>query len=393
MATLSALAGLSLILWLYLWLGRGGYWRIGHRLSAAPATASWPALAVIVPARNEAAILPQTLPALLGQDYPGAFHVWLVDDHSEDGTGGVARQLARSLQSSERLTVLTAAPLPAGWTGKLWALEQGCRASEAAAPEFLLFTDADIAYPPGKLRNLVAKAKRETLDLVSLMVRLRVRTFWERLLIPPFVYFFAMLYPFAWVGAPTRRTAAAAGGCLLLRRQALTAAGGLPAIAGELIDDCALARRLKRRGRPGGGRIWLGLAQETVSVRSYAGLKDLWDMVARTAFVQLRFSYLLLAATAAAMLLMFAVPPAAAVAGLAAGRTWPAAIGLAAWLLMARTLLPLLREYRVAAWLAPLFPVAALFYTAMTLDSARRFRRGRGGLWKGRWFAPAPKRR
>ena len=391
MATLSALAGLSLILWLYLWLGRGGYWRIGHRLPAAPAADRWPALAVVVPARNEAAILPQTLPALLGQDYPGVFHVWLVDDHSEDGTGGIARQIAGSLKAADRLTVLAAAPLPAGWTGKLWALEQGRRASEAAAPEFLLFTDADIAYPPGKLRDLVAEARREALDLVSLMVRLHVRTFWERLLIPPFIYFFAMLYPFAWVGSSNRRTAAAAGGCLLLRRQALAAAGGLPAIAGELIDDCALARRLKRHGRPGGGRIWLGLAERAVSVRPYVGLADIWNMVVRTAFVQLRFSRLLLAATTTAMLLVFAVPPAAAVAGLLTGRPWPAAIGLTAWLLMARTLLPLLREYRVAAWFAPLFPLAALLYMAMTLDSARRFRRGRGGLWKGRSFAPAPK--
>ncbi len=384
--------GVSLLSWVVLWLSWGGFWKTDQLLSAAPPTLPgnrpWPALKVIIPARNEADMLPETLPTLLGQEYPGPLQVCLVDDHSDDGTGEVARALARNLDQERRLTVIQAAPLQKGWTGKLWALEQGVRASRADTDsEYLLFTDADIAYGPGQLQALVAKARIEDLDLVSLMVLLRVKTFWERLLIPAFVYFFAMLYPFKWVNDPGKRTAAAAGGCVLLRRQALERSGGLAPIAGALIDDCTLARQIKDRGAEDGGRIWLGLTGEVKSLRPYQTLEEIWTMVARTAFVQLHYSYLLLLGTVAGMLLLYLAPPLGAAASPAAGPRWGIVLpGLAAWLLMIRTYLPMLKLYRVSPWLAPLLPMTAALYTAMTLDSARRFRRGKGGLWKGRTY-------
>ncbi len=390
---LLTLSAVALGIWLWLWLGWGGFWRV-EKPSAPPVEGPWPAVAVIIPARNEAEVLPTTLPSVLALDYPGEIHVLLVDDGSDDGTGEIARRIARGLGREERLTVLRGETLPAGWTGKLWALEQGVRARAKQRDEFLLFTDADIAYPPEKLRRLVACARHDDLDLVSLMVRLRAESFWERLLIPAFVYFFALLYPFSRVNDLRSRTAAAAGGCLLLRRAALEAAGGLEALRGELIDDCALARRIKDRGRPGGGRLRLGLGERTRSLRAYGTLGEIWTMVARTAFVQLRFSLPLLAGTVAGMLLVFLVPPAAALVGTAsllreasAPAAWAgAALGFGAWGLMTRTYLPMVRYYRVSPWTAPLLPVTALLYTLMTIDSARRFLLGRGGPWKGRTF-------
>lgn len=392
------ISGMALLAWLWLWLAHGRFWSTEVRLplrSSDDAGASWPSVGVVIPARNEAEILPETLPTVLSQDYPGRFQVFLVDDHSEDGTGETARSIARSLDQSERLTVVSAEPLEAGWTGKLWAMEQGVRAARKTGVDYLLFTDADIAYTPQKLCRLVEKARKDDLDLVSLMVRLRTATFWEKGLIPAFVYFFAMIYPFSWVNTAEKGVAAAAGGCLLARRQALENAGGLAPIAGALIDDCSLARQLKQGGRPGGGRIWLGLAQEAASLRPYDSLGEIWKMVSRTAFVQLHYSYLLLAGTLVGLALVFLVPPLAAAGGLLGLFLAPAkgaaellltAFGLGAWALMARTYLPMVRLYRIRPLAALTLPLAAALYTLMTLDSALRFRRGRGGLWKGRTY-------
>jgi hopene-associated glycosyltransferase HpnB len=363
------LAGLSLAAWLYLVFGNGDYWLMNQRLPVEHDPPHWPSVVAVVPARDEAAILPDTLPSLLRQDYPGSFEVLLVDDASTDGTGDVAKQLGD-------VRVIVGGGPPAGWTGKVAALARGVEA--AGEPDFLLFTDADIAHPPDSVTALVRAAAGR--DLVSLMARLRTDTFWERAIVPAFVYFFAQLYPFGRINR-AGRTAAAAGGCVLVRRSALLAAGGLAAIRDALIDDVALARLIKRGG---GGRIWLGLSTSVRSLRAYPRLGDLWDMVARSAYTQLRHSVALLAGTVVGLALLYAVPPVVGIVGLATGQ-WPAAgLGLAGWALMAGSYLPMLRRYGMAPVWAPLLPLVALLYAGMTVDSATRHWRGRGGTWKGR---------
>ncbi len=382
-----ALAGLSLAIWLYLLLGRGGFWRAGVRLDGSPSDrTAWPEVAAVVPARDEADVIGRALASLLVQDYPGAFHVILVDDHSSDGTEEVVRCAARGAGRSERLTVLQARPLPPGWAGKLWALSEGVARAEAVAPasRFLWFTDADIEHGAATLRRLVAKAEDEDLDLVSLMIALSCCRFWERLLIPPFVFFFQKLYPFAWVNDPGRRTAAAAGGCMLLRGSALRRAGGLAPIRGELIDDCALAALVKAEGREGGGRIWLGLTASARSLRSYPGLAGIWRMVARSAYAQLGRSPSLLVVALVGMFLTYLAPPISVLAYPLHGQAAAGAVGFAAWALMTVAVWPTLRLYRQPIALAPLLPLVALIYCAMTLHSALGHARGRGGLWKGR---------
>ncbi|HVV20364.1 MAG TPA: glycosyltransferase [Pseudonocardiaceae bacterium] len=360
------LAGLALLAWLYLVLAHGGYWLMRERLGTPVEPVAWPSVVAVVPARNEAGILPDTLPALLAQDYPGDLRVVLVDDASTDGTGDLAGSLGAD--------VVAGSGPPPGWTGKVAALAAGVRT--AGTPEFLLFTDADIRHPPGSVRALVAKALADRLDLVSLMARLRTDTAWERAVVPAFVYFFAQLYPFRRVNRPHSRTAAAAGGCVLLRRDVLESAGGLAEIAGALIDDVALATLVKRRGS---GRIWLGLSTDVTSLRPYPRLADLWDMIARSAYTQLRYSPALLAGTVAGLALLYAVPIAALFGG-----ALTAVLGLATWLLMAGSYVPMLRAYRLPLWWAPLLPGVAMLYAAMTVDSAWRHVRGRGGAWKGR---------
>jgi hopene-associated glycosyltransferase HpnB len=345
----------------------------------------------VVPARDEAAHVAACLGSLLAQDYRGSLRVILVDDGSTDGTGAVAARIARSLPADRRMRVIPGVPPPAGerWAGKVWAMAQGLRA--AGSPDaggYVLFTDADIAWEgPDTLRRLVAAAEGDDRDLVSQMALLRAATGWERIVVPAFVYFFAQLYPFRRVNAPGSRTAAAAGGCMLIRREVLDRAGGVAAIRGALIDDVALGRLIKGQR----GRSWLGLTRAVVSVRPYPGLASLWQMVARSAYTQLRYSPALLAGTLLGLLFLYALPPAGAIAGLlalAAGGGGPAALaagaGLAGWALMSLSFVPMLRLYRLSPLRAPGLPLIALLYAAMTADSARRHYAGRGAQWRGR---------
>jgi hopene-associated glycosyltransferase HpnB len=395
-----AATGLAVIAWAYLLAGHGGYWRTDQRLPpAGPDPAPWPDVVAVVPARDEAAILPETLPTLLAQDYPGRFEVVLVDDDSSDGTATVAAGLSRASgrpgrrAAAARLRVVTGSPAPAGWSGKVWAMAQGLRA--AAGTQYVLFTDADIAYEPGTLAALVRAAESGDRVLVSQMALLRTGTFWERLLVPAFVYFFAQLYPFRRVNLPGRRTAAAAGGCMLVRSQSLAAAGGLARIRGARIDDVALGRLLKN-GQPAGG-CWLGLTTAVRSRRQSAGLADVWHMVSRSAYTQLRYSPAALAATVAGLAWLYVLPVAATLAGLAAlaagaGRAaaWLAVTGLLGWAIMSVSYLPMLRLYGLSPLRAPGLPLIAVLYAAMTVDSARLHHRGRGGEWKGRTIPPGP---
>jgi hopene-associated glycosyltransferase HpnB len=385
-------AGVSLAIWLYLVALRGGFWRADQRLDQdPPAPDAWPAVVALVPARDEGEVIGRAVTALLAQGYPGPLHVVLADDHSADGTAEAALRAAQAAGQTRRLDVVAARPLPAGWSGKLWALEEGLGRAEAIAPEapYLWLSDADIEHGPATLRRLVAKAEKENLGLVSLMVALSCRGFWERLLIPPFIYFFQMLYPFAWVNDPEKQVAAAAGGCVLLRRSALARAGGFAAIKGELIDDCALARKIKDLPRAakqegGAGGIWLGLATASHSIRPYRGLGDIWRMVARSAYTQLRQSPLLLLGTLLGLTLTFLVPPLIGLTAELHGDNLAAVIGFTTWSLMALSAVPTYRLYRQAVWQAAFLPLAAAFYAAMTLDSALRHWRGAGGAWKGR---------
>ena len=331
-----------------------------------------PGVVAVVPARNEAEVVGTAVRSLARQDYRGGFHIVLVDDGSRDGTA----ELARAAAPAELLTVIRAAPLAEGWTGKLWALSQGVAEAERSAPEFLLLTDADIAHPPSNLRDLVARAERDGYDLVSYMARLSCRTTAERALMPAFVFFFFLLYPPAWIGDRRRATAGAAGGCMLVRREALTAMGGIGAIRGAWIDDCALARAIKQRG----GKVWLGISEETRSIRGYGSFREAGRMISRSAFTQLHHSAWLLGATAAGLLITYGAPAALALAG--AG--WARWMGAAAWLTMALCYRPALRLYGRPAYEAFGLPLVALFYLGATVHSAWEWWRGRGGQWKGR---------
>lgn len=382
------LAVASFAVWAGLIMLRGGFWRADQRLpSRPPELYEWPGVAAVVPARDEAATIGVTVTSLLKQDYPGSFAVVVVDDGSTDGTAEIARAAAAKTGAGERLTVVGGAALPPGWTGKLWAVKQGLNAAETISPasSFVLLTDADIEHDPLNLCRLVAKAEREGRDLVSLMVLLRCESAWERLLIPAFVFFFQKLYPFPLANDPAASTAAAAGGCVLVRRSRLEAVGGIDSIRDRLIDDCALAAAVKRSG----GNIWLGLTKSVRSLRAYESLGEIWRMVARTAFVQLNRSALLLVGTLIGMAAIYVVPPASVALGLATGDLRLAAVGAAAWTLMTVAYLPTVRLYGLGAWRAWLLPAAAVLYTAMTVDSARRHWLGRGGGWKGRHYGPA----
>ena len=360
----------AVIAWGVLLFGRGGFWRAREDDSdaeALPEPAHWPKVAVLIPARDEAATIAEVVAALRAQDYPGEFHVTVVDDRSGDGTGALA--------AAAGARVVTGGARPPGWSGKLNALRQGLEAMAGEDHAYVLLTDADIRHAPDSLRRLVQRALAEDRALVSLMAKLRCESTAERWLIPAFVFFFAMLYPFAWSNDPRARTAAAAGGCVLLRRRDFEAAGALEPIKGRIIDDCALAGLIKTRSP----RIWLGLTERVVSLRAYDGLGAIRAMVARTAYAQLLYSPLLLAGMIAALALVFLAPPVLALtqAGLAG---W---LGALAWGAMAVAYAPMLRRYGLGAWRGLALPLIAFAYMLFTLDSARAEWSGRGGMWKG----------
>ncbi|NRO98558.1 glycosyltransferase [Paraburkholderia sp. NMBU_R16] len=391
-AVLFAVSVVSLVIWGVLLFARGGFWRTRPAAPVAvgqlEGVTGWPAVVAIVPARNEADVIGQAIGTLLVQEYAGDFHVIVVDDHSTDGTADAARAAALALGRPERLTVIEAAALPPGWSGKVWAQSQGIAAvkSLGLAAQYLLLTDADIGHPPDAVAQLVARATIEGRDLVSLMVRLRCDSFWEKALIPAFVFFFAKLYPFAWVNDPRNKTAAAAGGCMLVRRDALEEAGGIESIRAELIDDCSLAARIKHRGS-GRHPVRLDVAARSVSLRPYDSPREIWNMIARTAFTQLRYSPWLLAGTLVGMALIYLAPP--VIALVRGAPDWPAWL---AWAAMCCAYAPMLRYYGRSPYWAPALPLVALFYVGATLASAVRYWRGQGGQWKARVQAPAQDR-
>jgi hopene-associated glycosyltransferase HpnB len=369
---ITGIAGsLAVAVWLYLLFGRGGFWRefLRPAVAQSQAVAGAPGVAVVIPARNEAAGIGQALESLAVQQ---PAHIVVVDDASDDGTADAARRAA----PPGLVTVIAGDPLPAGWTGKLWAVDQGVRHAARFPAEYLLLTDADIVHGPGALAALLGRAQSGGYDMVSYMATLHCRTLAERALVPAFVYFFLALYPPVWIRDPRRRTAASAGGCILIRREALERIGGIASIRGELIDDCALARAVKQSG----GRVWLGLSAGTRSIREYATLAEIESMIARTAFTQLRHSAVLLAGTVAALGITYLLGPVLALAA----RPPAAALGAAAWLLMSASYLPALRFYGRSWCWAPLLPLVAVFYAWATVHSAVNSWRGAGGQWKGR---------
>lgn len=371
------LAFLSFAVWLFLVLGRRGFWRAERRQSAFRSPAIWPAVIAIVPARNEAETIKACLGSILAQDYPGPLKAVLIDDQSQDGTADRARELA-----DPRLTILEGQPLAEGWTGKMWAVAQGVREAATDRPAYLWLTDADIEHHPTVLARLVSQAEAEQRVLVSRLAKLHCRSGWEKLLIPAFVFFFQKLYPFAAVNDPNSRVAAAAGGCMLVKAEALAMAGGIESIRSAVIDDCALARRMKTVGP-----IHLALTEQTHSLRAYPHLADLWLMVARTAFVQLRHSLVLLIGTLLGMVLLYLVPPAAVLHGILANHPISLMFGGAAWMFMSVAYRPSVVLYRLGfPWVLTL-PLAGMLYALMTLDSARRHWQGKGAPWKGRTHA------
>lgn len=434
------LIGVSAAAWTYLVFARGAFWRAEPTLEAADspdrdATGRRHDVAVvaIVPARNEEELLPTTLELLARQASSGLVGIVVVDDASADDTAGVAEAADTG---SVPVVVVRSAPLPDGWSGKVWALEQGrrtalahwgadqvepgpvaagrglgsagrglCSAGQGLRPAWLWLVDADIAVREGVLSRLLAEAESDERDLVSVMAKLRVEHPAERLLVPAFVYFFQLLYPFRWVCRPGARTAAAAGGCVLVRTAALERIGGFSSIAGRRIDDVALARTIRRGGRPGGprpGRLWLGFDPGVESRRPYDGLRTIWDMVARNAFTQLGESRALLAVTVAGLGISFVAPPLLAgtrcVALLRAGRLDGAAAAvrslgfgaLAAATSAAATLsyVPTVKRCGLPRRWAITLPVASLLYAGMTVDSARRSRAGLS--WRGRRLESPP---
>jgi hopene-associated glycosyltransferase HpnB len=377
-----AIMAIVCLAWVWLLFNRGMFWLVDP-LKDDPAPAEWPEVVAIIPARNEAAGIAETVRSLLTQDYPGKLAVIVTDDHSDDGTAGIAYAAALDLEATDRVTIIAAPPLPPGWAGKMWAQQQGVTEAALRHPGAALFllTDADIHHAPGELRRMVARINADHLDLASLMVRLSIASFAEKAVIPAFIFFFRLLYPFRWVGDPAKSTAGAAGGYMLIRRTMLERIGGLAAIRGALIDDCSLAIAVKRAG----GRLSLDLAAETYSLRRYDRVGELWMMIARSAYTQLNYSPWLLAGTVLAMTLGFLLPPLATFLG--GDAAWLAAF---AWIVLSIAYLPVLRYHQLPSWAAPSLPLVALFYLGATVDSARRHWLGRGGQWKGRVQAAAP---
>ncbi|MEM7684806.1 MAG: glycosyltransferase [Pseudomonadota bacterium] len=365
--------------WIFLLLFWGRFWRADQRLVPAAAVPNWPEIAIVIPARNEAETIGEVVASHKASDYPGRTHLIVVDDSSDDGTGAIATKSGAD--------VVTAAPLPKGWSGKLWAVNSGLVRVDSVAPdaEYVLLTDADIVHAPDTLRRLVAMAIRENLALVSLMARLDARGLWGRLLIPAFVFFFQKLYPFPWVNAPNMPFAGAAGGCILVRRDALREIGGIAAMKQALIDDCTLAARIKHG--PPRRRIWLGLADdEVISLRNNQCFNSIWIMVRRTAFTQLHQSWLLLTLAVLGMGFLYLTPLIGLVVGLVTGDVWTAVLALTAIAMMSLAYAPTIRLYRLPLGWVFTLPGAAVLYTAMTVASALAHLRGLGGAWKGRTY-------
>jgi hopene-associated glycosyltransferase HpnB len=374
-----AAGALTAAVWIYLLAFRGTFWRIerdGHPAAPVPARS----VVAVIPARDEAEVIGGAVTSLLMQDFAGRLDIVIVDDHSTDGTAQIARDAAAAAGAADRVTVIEAAPVPAGWTGKLWAVRQGTALAADRRHDYLLLTDADIVHAPDNLRSLIGRAESGGFDLVSLMVRLHCRSLWERLLVPAFVFFFFKLYPPRWVADKDRGIAAAAGGCMLLRGGVLQRIGGVDSIRDEIIDDCALARRVKTVGR-----VWLGIADETRSVRPYGSWRPLWDMISRCAFAQLNYSTGILVMLMVGMAITYLAPPLL----LLSHRPLAMALGGVTWLAMAASFVPILKMYRCTPLVALLLPAIAAFYMAATLASAVQFWRGRGGAWKGRYQAAA----
>ncbi len=374
---LTALACIPLLLWIYLLLAHHGFWRVSRQFAPAhESQPSSPTVVAVIPARNEAASIERAVKSLLQQNFPGLLHIIVVDDNSEDGTGDLARHAAASLGKESQLNVLEGRPLPPGWTGKMWAVSQGVAEAETVSPDYLLLTDADIEHAPNNVTELVSIAGQGSCDLVSYMVKLNCETLPEKALIPAFVFFFFMLYPPAAIKSTRSKTAGAAGGCMLIRRTALQNAGGIAHIRSEVIDDCALAKAVKSSG----GRTWLGLTATTHSLRKYVTFSEIERMIARTAFNQLRHSWMLLIGTCVGLVITYLLP----LALLFTGRPIPALIGAATWALMSIAYVPMVRFYgRSVLWSITL-PFAAAFYMAATIHSAIQYATGRGGQWKGR---------
>ncbi|MET0629343.1 MAG: glycosyltransferase [Xanthobacteraceae bacterium] len=371
-------AFIALLIWLYLLAARGAFWLCTERDNWQPVRLPvWPRVVAVVPARNEAQTIADSIGSLLKQDYPGAWTVILVDDDSSDGTAALAHGAAAAIAREDRLRVVTSRGLPAGWTGKLWALKQGIDAAAALPqpPDYLLLTDADIVHTPDSVGRMVAHAEPNGLVLTSLMAKLRCESLAERASVPAFIFFFQMLYPFRWVNRRDSAVAAAAGGCMLVRAETLRKAGGIEVIRDALIDDCALAKALKAHGP-----IWLGLTERVRSIRPYPAFADIRRMVARSAYAQLRYSPLLLAGTVAGMALTYLAPPLVAMFGLGTARV----VAGITWVLMAIAFQPTLRFYGVSPFWGFVLPLIALKYMIFTLDSAYQYMRGRGGSWKGR---------
>ena len=373
------------IIWCYLIFARGTFWLIQEPKPHSDRRFAPKPVAIVIPARDEAQLVGAAIGSLLAQEYTGPLHIFVVDDDSSDGTADVARNAAIAAGKPNSVTVVPTRARPAGWTGKLWAVSEGIREAKSFPAEYYLLTDADVVHDRANLQRLVIQAQSGHYDLVSLMVGLRCESLAERALIPAFVFFFFMLYPPSWIRQSAHRTAAAAGGCILIRSEVLDAIGGVASIRGELIDDCALARKVKGSGCP----IWLGVTRSTKSVRDYQSWKEVSRMISRNAFTQLQHSSLLLALTCLGMFMTFIAPPCLllfAVGG--AGRV----LGLMAWILMSISFLPTVRLYRLSILWGPFLPVIALFYVAATLDSAISYWGGRGGVWKGRVQDPGPGR-
>ncbi|MBS3766284.1 glycosyltransferase [Candidatus Bipolaricaulota bacterium] len=393
---LLAIAGTSLIAWLGLVFGRHDYWKTEEKLTPEEEyepSGEWPSVCAVIPARNEADALPETLPSLLNQGYPGELNLVLVDDSSDDGTGRVARELGEKTGSEDRLEVLDADPPTEGWSGKVWTLQQGWQRAKSRNPDLIWLTDADINHASSALEKLVGKLVSEELDMASIMADLRTDTGWEKFLIPNFVYFFKTLYPFSQVNNPQAGTAAAAGGCVLVRESALEEIGGFKRLRDAIIDDCSLARILKDEGK----KLWLGLSHLSKSYRSYGNLGEIWKTISRSAFSQLNYSPFLLFGTVIGMVFLFLVPPAGFALGLAGlatsagGLSLPYSAGLTAlgglgWLVQAYSFQPVLRWYGLSPYYGLAAPLGGTLYTLMTLDSAISWWFGKGSSWKGRQY-------